>query len=37
MFKKSVISKEAEVLLKLLRIALGNETDYTLPKDVDWK
>jgi len=37
MAKKPVISKESELLLKLLRMALGNETDYTLPKDVDWK
>lgn len=25
-----------EVLLKLLRLALGNETDVSLPADVDW-
>lgn len=36
MSRKPTISKEAEVLLKLLRINLGTETDLSFPSDVDW-
>lgn len=30
------MNETSEVLFKLLRVALGNETDFKLPHDVDW-
>lgn len=32
-----MISPAAETLLKLIRIAVGNEDDFTLPVDIDWR
>lgn len=31
------MNRSAEILLKLVRIALGNETNMTLPADVNWQ
>ena len=31
------MAKSREVLLKLVRMAMGWETDFSLPEDVDWK
>lgn len=31
------MNKNREILLKLVRVAMGWETDFSLPRDVDWK
>lgn len=31
------MNKNREILLKLVRVAMGWETDFSLPEDIDWK
>lgn len=31
------MNKNREILLKIVRVAMGWETDFSLPRDVDWK